>query len=165
MSYLAPSTSSLRSTEIIDQEAMSGESQRQRYASFTCYTYCLTWIGNSPHTASIHILDDDSLLNVFYLYRPFLLGEDHDDNSRLIGGERQWVGERWWYKLAHVCRRWRNVALGSPFHLGLCLVCTFGTPVADMLAHSPPLPLIIDYSYADWDITAEEEERIVFALE
>jgi hypothetical protein len=34
-----------------------------------------------------------------------------------------------------------------------------------MLAHSPPLPLIIDYSYANWDITAEEEERIIFALE
>ena len=33
-----------------------------------------------------------------------------------------------------------------------------------MLAHSPPLPLIVDYSYADWDITAEEEGRIVFAL-
>ena len=34
-----------------------------------------------------------------------------------------------------------------------------------MLAHSPPLPLIIDYSYADWDITAEEEGRIGFAVE
>ena len=102
---------------------------------------------------------------MFYLYRPFLLGEDQDDSSRLIGGERQWVGERWWYKLAHVCRRWRIVTLGSAFHLGLCLVCTFGTPVADMLAHSPPLPLIIDYSYANWDITAEEEERIICALD
>jgi hypothetical protein len=44
--------------------------------------------GNSPRTASIHILDDDSLLNVFYLYRPFLLGEDDDDeDDRLFGGE------------------------------------------------------------------------------
>ena len=120
---------------------------------------------HSPHTPSIHILDDDSLLNVFYLYRPFLLGEDQGDNSRLIGGEWQWVGERWWYKLAHVCRRWRVIILGSAFYLGLCLVCTFGTPVEDMLAHSPPLPLIIDYTYADWDVTAEEEQRIIFALE
>ena len=31
---------------------------------------------NSLHTVLIHILDDDSLLNVFYLYRPFFLGED-----------------------------------------------------------------------------------------
>ena len=41
---------------------------------------------NSPLTASIHILDDDSLLNVFYLYRPFLLGEDDNEDDRLLGG-------------------------------------------------------------------------------
>jgi hypothetical protein len=46
-------------------------------------------ICNSPLTASIHILDDDSLLNVFYLYRPFLLGEDdEDEDDRLAGGRR-----------------------------------------------------------------------------
>ena len=33
-----------------------------------------------------------------------------------------------------------------------------------MLAHSPSLPLIIDYSYPDWDTTAEEG-RIVIAFE
>ena len=37
-------------------------------------------------------------------------------------------------------------------HLGLCLVCAYGTPVADMLVHSPPLTLVIDY-YGH-DITA-----------
>jgi hypothetical protein len=42
-------------------------------------------------------------------------------------------------------------------------VCTYGTPVADMLAHSPPLPLVIDY-YEDTDITAEDEEAIILAL-
>ena len=42
---------------------------------------------NSPLTASIHILDEDSLLYVFYLYRPFLLGEeDEDEDNRLFGG-------------------------------------------------------------------------------
>lgn len=35
-------------------------------------------MGNSPLTASIHILDDDSLLHIFHLYRPFLFGEDED---------------------------------------------------------------------------------------
>jgi hypothetical protein len=35
-------------------------------------------MGNSPHVASIHVLDDDSLLNIFYLYRPFFLGEDEE---------------------------------------------------------------------------------------
>ena len=118
--------------------------------------------GNSPYTTSIHILDDDSLLNIFYLYRRFPLSEDQDLNIRLKGGVG-WVGERWWYRLAHVCQRWRNLILGSSSSLGLCLVCTHGTPVADMLAHSPPLPLAIDY-YSN-DITAEDEESIMLALE
>src|SRR6267154_4196898 len=118
-------------------------------------------MGNSPYTTSIHILDDYSLLNIFYLYRPFLFGEDRDLDMRFEGGV-QWVGERWWYGLAHVCQRWRNLILGSTSYLDLCLVCTYGTPVADMLAHSPPLPLIIDYE--DTDITAEDEEAIILAL-
>ena len=118
---------------------------------------------NSPHTASIHILDDDSLLNVFYLYRPFLLGEDKDEYMRLVGGKERWVRSRWWYKLAHVCRRWRNVILGSASYLGVSLVCTYGTPVADMLAHSPPLPLVIDYSCVNRNNT-EDEERAILAL-
>jgi hypothetical protein len=81
-------------------------------------------------------------------------------------GGAEWVGERWWYRLAHVCQRWRNLILGSASYLGLCLVCTYGTPVADMLAHSPPLPLVIDYEDdgEDTDITAEDEEAIILAL-
>jgi hypothetical protein len=42
-------------------------------------------MGKSRRTTSIHILDDDSLLHVFYLYRPPLLGEDEED-ARLWGG-------------------------------------------------------------------------------
>jgi hypothetical protein len=78
-------------------------------------------------------------------------------------GGGQWAGECWWYRLAHVCQKWRNLILGSATYLDLCLVCTDGTPVADMLAHSPPLPLVIDYRGTD--VTAEEEEAIVLALE
>jgi hypothetical protein len=78
-------------------------------------------------------------------------------------GGRVWRRERWWYKLAQVCHRWRNLILGSTSYLGLCLVCTHGTPVADMLAHSPPLPLVIDYADNDRDVTTEEEE-IILAL-
>ena len=40
----------------------------------------------SPHVVSIHILDDDSLLNIFYLYRPFFLGEYEEGIKRLHGG-------------------------------------------------------------------------------
>ena len=107
------------------------------------------------------MLDEDSLLNIFHLYRPFLLGEDQDINIRMEGGG-EWAGERWWYRLAQVCQRWRNLILGSASYLGICLVCTYGTPVADMLAHSPPLPLVVDYKYHD--ITAEDEEGILLAL-
>ena len=121
-------------------------------------------IGNSPHTTPIHILDDDSLLRVFYLYRPFLLGEDEDENARLFGGNSHWVRGRWWYRLAHVCQRWRNLILGSPTYLEIFLVCTYRTPVADMLAHSPPLPLVIDYSYSSKDPETEDEEGAILSL-
>jgi hypothetical protein len=80
-------------------------------------------------------------------------------------GGRGWGRERWWFKLAQVCQRWRNVILKSPSYLDLCLVCTYGVPVADMLANSPPFPLIIDYPSTDRDITAEDEEGIILALE
>jgi hypothetical protein len=36
-----------------------------------------------------------------------------------------------------------------------CLVCTFGTPVADMLAHLPLLPYIIDYTRGDAKTTGD----------
>ena len=77
------------------------------------------------------------------------------------GGE--WAAERWWYRPAHVCQRWRELILRSASYLGLCLVCTSGTPVADMLVHSPPLPLVIDYQ--NHDISGEDEEAIILALE
>ena len=121
-------------------------------------------MNNSPLTASIHILDDDSLLNLFYLYRPLLLGEDDDETGRLGGGKEGWDRGRWWYKLSHVCQRWRRVILGSASYLGVSLVCTIGTPVADMLAHSPPLPLVIDYRIGNQDIAAEDEEGAILAL-
>jgi hypothetical protein len=121
-------------------------------------------MGNRPRTASIHILDDDSLLHVFYLYRPFLLGEDQDNDAYLWGGNEGWDRGRWWFKLAHVCQRWRKVILGSASYLELFLVCTNGTPVADMLAHSLPLPLVVDYLFEHDNIAAEEEEAIVLAL-
>jgi hypothetical protein len=68
--------------------------------------YDQTWpLGNRPLTTSIHILDDDSLLNVFHLYRPAILDGDEDDDVRAFGG-RLWDRERWRYKLARVCQRW-----------------------------------------------------------
>ena len=111
----------------------------------------------------IDILNDDCLLHIFYLYRPFLLGEDEDENTRQRGG-RTWVRGRWWYKLAQVCQRWRNLIFGSASFLDVSLVCAHGTPVADMLAHSPALPLVVDYFEMNHEITAEDEEGVILAL-
>ena len=96
-----------------------------------------------------------------------MLGEDEDEEYGLFGGSNGWDLERWWYKLAHVCQRWRNIILGSSSYLRVCLVCSKGTPVADMLAHSPPLPLVVDYFRESEypDIAAEDEEGLTLALE
>jgi hypothetical protein len=84
--------------------------------------------------------------------------------THLESGGR-WDNGHWWFKLTHVCQRWRDLILGSASYLGLCLVCRNGTPVADMLAHSPPLPLVIDYNYLDGDLIEEDEREITLALE
>jgi hypothetical protein len=118
---------------------------------------------NSPRTVTIHILDDDSLLNLFYLYRPAIFeGDEARDNILQFEGGKEWNREQWWYQLAHVCQRWRNLILGSASYLGLCLVCTDVTPVADMLAHSPPFPLVFDYSI--YRTSKREQEELIFAL-
>jgi hypothetical protein len=82
--------------------------------------------------ATIHVLDDDSLLN---FSRPTIFLQLGD-----------WGDERWWYKLVQVCQRWRYLILGSAAHLDLSLLCT------DTVAHSPPLP------HEDRNMTAEDEE-------
>ena len=107
----------------------------------------------------IHILDNDSLLHIFYLCRPSVIYGEF--------GNLWWEScdERWWYKFAQVCRRWRYLILESASYLGLCLLCTSGTPVADMLAHSPPFPLIIDHVHENHNLTTEDEEGIILALQ
>jgi hypothetical protein len=94
----------------------------------------------------------------------FFLGEDEMPRYRLVGGRESWDRGRWWYRLANVCQRWRNLMLGSASYLHLSLVCKNGTPIENMLAHSPPLPLTVDYIVED-GITAEDEEAILLALE
>ena len=117
------------------------------------------WCTNRRRTF-IDILDDDSLLYIFYHCKPVLLEEGDHDNVVLEGG--RWERERWWYKLARVCRRWRHLILASPSYLGISLVCRPRTPVADMLAQSPPLPLTIDHLYGI--NTAEDDEGVLLAL-
>jgi len=121
-------------------------------------------IYHGPHRPLIHTLDDDSLLKIFTLYRPLILDESEADNDQFLDGG-EWNREWWWFTLAHVCRRWRHLVFESASHLRLSLVCARGTPVADMLAHSPPLPLIIDHLDQHNDITEADEQGIALALQ
>ena len=111
----------------------------------------------------INILDDDSLLNIFYHSRPpVLFVEGDDDGINLCGGT--WECEYWWYKISWVCRRWRRLIHASPSYLGISLVCRSGISLSDMLAHSPPFPLIIDHIHRFETNPTEVEGRILLAL-
>ncbi|KAH9955473.1 hypothetical protein BC827DRAFT_1271686 [Russula dissimulans] len=152
--HLSPAARRLPSITTRDQ-AISNHQSQHPSSRYTLRPY--------PNGIFIHILDQDSLLHILYLCRPVLLDEDETDDTRILQGGL-WTRERWWYKLAQVCRRWRYLILGFPLHLGLSLVCSRGTPVAEMLEHSPPLPLIIDHVDHGDSITTVDEEGIMLAL-
>ena len=121
-------------------------------------------MGNRSPSTSLHFLDDDSILNILHFCRPVPLDEHVDDDAQILqGGE--WGRERWWYKLAQVCRRWRYLILGSTSRLRLCLLCTHNTPITDILTHSPPLPLVIDHMEPGGGRTVENEEGMLLALQ
>ena len=152
----------------VESDLESDESQHTRYAPCFPMSYQLSKTQptrNRPSTL-VHLLDDDSLLIIFSFCRPVILdqSEVEGDHQLIEGGK--WNRERWWYRLIQVCRRWRYIVLDSAFHLQVSLVCGRGTPVADMLAHSPPVPLIIDHIDEEYDVlTPEDEEGIILALQ
>jgi hypothetical protein len=115
---------------------------------------------NRPHPP-IYTLNDDALLNIFDVYRLVLPDKYRNEIGRL---KLHWDCQHWWYKLAQVCQQWRYLILASPSYLDLHLFCTYGVPVVDMLAHSPPLPLTIFYSDQDREMTAEDEEGVLLVL-
>ena len=112
--------------------------------------------GNRTPIAAIDDLSDDPLLEIFYYCRPMISDED------IVG--IKWDDECWWYRIAHVCRRWRQLLLVSASHLNIRLVCTYTTPVVDMLAHSPSLSIVIDYGDEEREVTRQDEEGILLAL-
>ncbi|KAN0105751.1 hypothetical protein V8E52_010710 [Russula decolorans] len=105
---------------------------------------------NLLHT-TLSTINDDILFSIFGSYR-------------LVNPEK-WNLQRRWCPLIYVCKRWRRLIYESPSHLDLHILCTNGTPVADMLKHSPPLPLIIDYQNTCAAMTTEDEEGILHALQ
>jgi hypothetical protein len=155
---------------MIGQETSSCESksQHRRYESWSIcdVLQCELLIrqtGSRTPVVNIYDISDEVLLRIFYYCRPVFLDKPvADDNPNLEG--REWSNERWWYKLAHICRKWRYLVLASASHLRLSILCTYGTPVAAMLTYPPAFPLIIDYSDEDREMTAADEEGILLAL-
>src|SRR5258708_29307443 len=78
------------------------------------------------------VLPDVVLLEIFDCHVDQAREEDHDP-----------LKIQAWHTLVHVCRKWRSVVFGSPLRLNLRLLCTEQTPVREMLAVWPPLPIII----------------------
>jgi hypothetical protein len=70
--------------------------------------------------------------------------------------------EDWWRTLMHVCRKWRNVILGSLHRLNLRLVCSDRTPLRGMLDVWPPLPIILIHNFAR---SKSSGDNIIAALE
>jgi hypothetical protein len=114
-----------------------------------------------PSHSTIHTLNDDELLHIFYLFRLHIQDEEWNQIRFVL----HWKRQRWWYKLAQVCQRWRSIIFASPSRLDLHLLCTYGTPVADMLTHSPPLPLTIYYPDKYRKMTKKDEKCILLALQ
>ena len=82
----------------------------------------------------------------------------------MLPGEEWSHCECWWYILTHICQRWRRLVFTSASHLGICLVCTYDTPVADMLAHFPALPLVVDYTDKTHGLTGKGRGGLWCAL-
>jgi hypothetical protein len=121
---------------------------------------------NSP-PSPIYTLNNDTLLNIFYLYRLHIADEEEDEHhDALFIRKCQWDRQRWWYELVQVCRWWRFIILASSSVLDLHLVCTYGVPVADMLKHSPcpGLPLTIFYDDDTCEMKRKDEEGALLAI-
>lgn len=120
----------------------------------------VTQISGNRIGTPIHTIDEDALLNIFHTLGLYFI-DRYDD----VVFRANWDRARWWYKPAQVCRRWRDLILASPVRLDLHLVCTYGTPVANMLAYSPPLPLVIDYLDRNRERTTDDDDGILLALQ
>jgi hypothetical protein len=89
-------------------------------------------LSGTGQRVSINILPDDVLLDIFDFYMTPLERYLYDD---------PYVDA--WHNLVHVCQRWRYVVFYSPRRLDLRLLCTYKTPVTNMLDIWPALPIVI----------------------
>ena len=103
--------------------------------------------------ASIDMLPDNVLLEIFHFYR--------DQDELFFRIDDTWR----WKALTQVCRQWRYVILGSPRRLDLQVVCTSMTPTSRLLDIWPPFPIIV--SVPSWFPEVDEDgaENLIAALE
>ena len=80
------------------------------------------------------MLPEDTLLEIFDIYRLDTMVWSRD-------------GHRWdWLRLAHVCRRWRDVISISPHRLDLWILCKSGVPPIERILGSwSSVPLIVRF--------------------
>ena len=98
------------------------------------------------------MLPNEILLEIFDFHRLATL-----DNS----------SDLWkWHRLAHVCRRWRNLIFGSPRRLDLRLVYTFNSPPRKSLDLWPDLPVSVWYpkSLQRRRLSPDDEENVLAVL-
>ncbi|KAI0253921.1 hypothetical protein BJV78DRAFT_139451 [Lactifluus subvellereus] len=109
-------------------------------------------------STTIDILPEDVLLEIFDSYR-----QAFEQEPRY---EWIWNSKNGWFKLAHVCQKWRCVVLSSSSRLHVRLLFTSRrSPRAIMLTRLPPLPILVDYSGATIrTLKAENENRVAAAL-
>ncbi|KAN0128564.1 hypothetical protein V8E53_013609 [Lactarius tabidus] len=98
---------------------------------------------------------EDVLLEIFDAYR--------QDIEPLPRYENIWNSRDGWWKLAHVCPRWRRVVLSSPTRLHVHLLFTpRRSSRVVMLKQLPPFPILVDYRTSSW--TQLEEDLALAAL-
>ena len=96
--------------------------------------------GNTEGSPSLTIDDipDEVLLEIFDSYRQLFTQGHHND----------WNRRPKWFKLIHVCQRWRRIVFASSTRLSLCLVVANNNPghmKAIFSPRIPPLPIAVDY--------------------
>jgi hypothetical protein len=98
----------------------------------------------------IEMLPDEILLEIFVFYRLATL-----DNS----------SDLWkWHRLAHVCRRWRNLIFESPRRLDLRLAYTFKNPPRKSIDLWPDLPVSVWYPKSPHRRLSTDDEENVLAV-
>ena len=99
----------------------------------------------------IDVLPDNVLLEIFDFYKDDLINRSNFT----------WH----WETLTQVCRRWRDVVLGSPRRLDLRLVCTSTTPTSRLLDIWPPFPITVLLPSPFPGVNKGDVKNLIAALE